>query len=324
MVASNRPSPRRGRAFSLVEMLVVIGILAILISLLLPAIGRARKQANTVTCASNLAQIHRAMMQWKAEQPYAAFPASGWKAAYMKYVANNAKLYLCPEEESSSPLAPSTYDFADLAIRVKRPPEYWDIPLAPGPRALLNNQTASSFELWFEEQKPTENDPEHVDFDDLKLKITTNSDGTVTLTVISTKYSTDSMYLYDVTSDKMIWDRLPNQSTGGETLKTDNFSHYAFNQYVNEIEGDAEKIAALDYVTSTMKPDGPSDNWSTNVTRFQDVKGRLRFARHSNQANAMYGDGSVRLTPIALRNDYDMNGPWDREEVSKRWMPRNP
>lgn len=61
-----------GRGFTLIEVLVVVAIIALLVSILLPSLARAREQARRTLCSSNLHQIGVALLTYRESQK--AFP----------------------------------------------------------------------------------------------------------------------------------------------------------------------------------------------------------------------------------------------------------
>ena len=124
-------------AFTLVELLVVVAIIAILAAILFPVFARARENARRASCLSNLKQIGLGFLQYNQDYdencPLISFPspALSWTTSTQPYL-KSVQIFRCPSDSAAR------WDAANLP---PNPPPY---------------TTSYVFNVWF---APTKTDP---------------------------------------------------------------------------------------------------------------------------------------------------------------------
>jgi type II secretory pathway pseudopilin PulG len=81
MHSSHCANRRRGAAFTIVELLIVIAVIAVLAGLLLPAIQAVRESSRASTCRNNAAQLSKGLILLQTAMQ--AFPSGGWGAEWL-------------------------------------------------------------------------------------------------------------------------------------------------------------------------------------------------------------------------------------------------
>ena len=102
--------------FTLIELMVVIGIIVVLVGILLPVVGRARASGQQATCLSNLRQINIAFHLYaeanKSSLPDPASAQESWESLLRAHVPT-AAIYHCPADGGLFEKLRSSYDWRD-------------------------------------------------------------------------------------------------------------------------------------------------------------------------------------------------------------------
>lgn len=167
MIGNN--SDDRPSGFSLVELLVVVGIIALLIGILVPALSTARKQARTTKCLTNMKAMETAHWMYMSENSWQLIQAGlahggahanegvAWLNTLQAFY-NNKLMVRCPADNSSHwpasaggnnvPVPPSVDQFRRTSYGIN---EFTDQDLIPwgGPYTRIENYNFPSNTIHF-------------------------------------------------------------------------------------------------------------------------------------------------------------------------------
>ncbi len=157
-ITPGRAQPRD--AFTLIEVLVVVGIIALLVAILLPSLRNARESAKGSVCGSNMRHIMQAGWTWMLEIRRERVPAHrGWAPYVLKAMHGETKPFMCPSVEDPIPISP---------VFITQGRTGFTFPTMSPDAAYFRHQTRPDAAGYFKAEMETESDTAggDSDFDD--------------------------------------------------------------------------------------------------------------------------------------------------------------
>ncbi len=116
------------KAFTLIELLVVISIIAVLMSIMMPSLGKAREQARFVACQSHVKQIALGVALWSAENKDMVLPLHGLSPQVLKGYLTAEQVSVYPPGHANAGYAIEGKGvFCCPALGEKKSGEQWDL-----------------------------------------------------------------------------------------------------------------------------------------------------------------------------------------------------